>query len=165
MPLLLVALYAIFALAAPAPADPLSWGNVVTRTANGCDAFTPVRASDGHHYTSFGDCRGLTGKLAKLSMGFGRIWADLPVPGSRTCRPRKSMARASSGLLASTTTTNSFEVWSSSKPWGPWKRIFHTAEWDINPGEHGRVSGGMDGLGTDQSTGQAAPSGSRAATG
>ena len=54
-------------------ADPLSWGAVVTRTANGCDAFTPVRGPDGHHYTSFGDCGGLTGKLAKLSMGFGRI--------------------------------------------------------------------------------------------
>ena len=57
----------------PIAADPLSWGAVVTQTANGCDAFTPVRGPDGHHYTSFGDCGGLTGKLAKLSMGFGRI--------------------------------------------------------------------------------------------
>ena len=54
-------------------AQPLTWGPVVTRTARGCDAFTPVRAADGHHYTAFGDCGGLTGRLPKLSMGFGRI--------------------------------------------------------------------------------------------
>src|SRR3954453_2568017 len=54
-------------------ADALTWGPVVASTASGCDAFTPVRAPDGHHSTSFGDCRGLTGTLPKLSMGFGRI--------------------------------------------------------------------------------------------
>src|SRR3954468_18947035 len=55
-------------------ANALTWGRVVASTAAGCDAFTPVRAADGHHYTSFGDCNGLTGTLLpKLSMGFGRV--------------------------------------------------------------------------------------------
>jgi hypothetical protein len=292
MRLLFVALCAISAFAThAASADPLTWGRVLTRTANGCDAFTPVRAADGHHYTSFGDCGGLTGKFAKLSMGFGRILggpAGARVEDLRTSRidgsglvdygdrdagrkpssaiiiggrmfvwvrnygPRGTQARLKfsdnfanssnsiwiwapviltnfgypvfvqgapgdyvyivahdnnsayrpanrfvllrvprtrltdrsayqffngtpsnpswgqsysgrkpiftapgkcyrSGMSYSrargryywwqnngaSTTTNSFEVWSSSKPWGPWKRIFHTAEWDINPGERG----------------------------
>src|SRR3954470_5679038 len=73
-------------------ANDLSWGSVVASTASGCDAFTPVRAADGYHYTSFGDCNGLTGKLSpKLSMGFGRIIGgpanptvqDLPTPELR----------------------------------------------------------------------------------
>ena len=54
-------------------ANALAWGSVVTRTANDCDAFSPVQARDGHSYTSYGDCRGLTGTLPKLSMGFGRL--------------------------------------------------------------------------------------------
>src|SRR3954454_17204355 len=54
-------------------ADALSWGSVVAQTAPGCDAFSPVLARDGHSYTSYGDCTGLTGTLPKLSMGFGRL--------------------------------------------------------------------------------------------
>ena len=54
-------------------ANALTWGSVVARAANDCDAFSPVQARDGHSYTSFGDCRGLTGTLSKLSMGFGRL--------------------------------------------------------------------------------------------
>jgi hypothetical protein len=36
-----------------------------------------------------------------------------------------------------TTTTNAFSVWSAPKPWGPWKRVFATAKWDIGAGERG----------------------------
>ena len=49
----------------------ITWGPVVAIEAPGCDAFTPVLAADGHHYTSYGDCRGLNGDLPrKVSMGF-----------------------------------------------------------------------------------------------
>jgi hypothetical protein len=34
-------------------------------------------------------------------------------------------------------TTNSFEVWSGKGLYGPWTRIYYTAEWDMNPGERG----------------------------
>jgi hypothetical protein len=54
-------------------ADVLTWGKVVARSADGCDAFSPVLAHDGHSYTSYGDCTGLTGTLPKLSMGLGRL--------------------------------------------------------------------------------------------
>jgi len=54
-------------------ADALTWGRVVAQTASGCDAFSPVLARDGHSYTSYGDCTGLTGTLPKLSMGLGRL--------------------------------------------------------------------------------------------
>jgi hypothetical protein len=33
--------------------------------------------------------------------------------------------------------SNSFQVWSARKPWGPWTRIFATADWDIDKGERG----------------------------
>jgi hypothetical protein len=88
-------------------ADPLTWGSMVTQTANGCDAFTPVRGPDGHHYTSFGDCRGLTGQLARLSMGFGRIIGglanarvqDLPTPGLTDYGNRDAGQKPSSALI------------------------------------------------------------------
>ena len=71
---IVVCLCTIFAcISSYAFADPLTWGDVVTRTANGCDAFTPVLGPDRRHYTGFGDCGGLTGTLPKLSMGLGRF--------------------------------------------------------------------------------------------
>ncbi len=74
MKAIFVCLCAIIAcISSHALADPLTWGAVVTRTANGCDAFTPVLGPDGRHYTGFGDCGGLTGTLPKLSMGLGRF--------------------------------------------------------------------------------------------
>ena len=265
----------------------LTWGSVVTETALGCDAFTPVRAMDGYHYTSFGDCYGLTGKLSpKLSMEFGRIiggpanptvqdlltaelrdygngaagqkpssalivggrvymwvrnyasggtqarlkysddftrssdsnWTWAPMTLTRFGYPvfvqgapssyayivahdnssaytpadRFILMRVARDKLASQTApeyfsgtaaapawssdyaarkpiftapgkcfrsgisysqargryywwqnngdslqTNSFEVWSGRNPWGPWTRLYYTAQWDINPGERG----------------------------
>jgi hypothetical protein len=90
-----------------ASGDPLTWGSVVTRTANGCDAFTPVRGPDGHHYTSFGDCAGLTGKLDRVSMGFGRIIGgpanatvqDLPTKGLTDYGSRDQGQKPSSALM------------------------------------------------------------------
>lgn len=89
-------------------ADALSWGSVVARTAVGCDAFSPVRAADGRHYTSFGDCNGLGGKLSpKLSMGFGRIIGgpsnptvqDLPTAGLRDYGNGAAGQKPSSALI------------------------------------------------------------------
>ena len=89
-------------------ADALSWGSVVARTAVGCDAFSPVRAADGQHYTSFGDCNGLGGKLSpKLSMGFGRIIGgpsnptvqDLPTPDLRDYGNGAAGQKPSSALI------------------------------------------------------------------
>ena len=102
MRLLVVCIAALIAAAGSAEAaNRLTWGSVVTRTAQGCDAFTPVRGPDGHHYTSFGDCNGLSGTLARMSMGLGRIIGgpgsaqvqDLPTPdltdyGSREPRSK-----------------------------------------------------------------------------
>ena len=84
----------LLATVAPAAAaeNRLVWGPVVSRAAPGCDAFTPVRGPNGYHYTSFGDCAGLTGRSQqKLSMGFGRVLGgpanvtvqDLPTPDLR----------------------------------------------------------------------------------
>ena len=33
--------------------------------------------------------------------------------------------------------SNSFEVWSGANPWGPWRRVFDTANWDMSAGERG----------------------------
>jgi hypothetical protein len=268
---------------------------VVASTAAGCDAFTPVRAADGHHYTSYGDCYGLTGQLSpKRSMGWGRIVGgpanptvqDLPTPeltyygdgpagrkpssallvGGRLylwvrnyasggtqarlkysddfTRPSGStwtwapmtltrfgypvfvqgapssyayvvahdndsaytpadrfvLMRVPRDRLSSWTApeyfsgtaanpawstsyaarqpiatapgqcfrsgisysrargryywwrnngdslrTNSFEVWSGPRPWGPWTRVYHTALWDMNPGERGEFPVGWMG--------------------
>ena len=73
----------------------------------GCDAFSPVRAADGRHYTSFGDCNGLTGKQSKLSMGFGRIIGgptnptvqDLPTPELRDVGNGAAGRKPSSALI------------------------------------------------------------------
>jgi hypothetical protein len=86
----------------------LTWGSVVTETALGCDAFTPVRAVDGYHYTSFGDCKGLSGTIPdKLSMGFGRIEGgpanatveDLPTPDLRDTGNRDQGEKPASALI------------------------------------------------------------------
>jgi hypothetical protein len=105
---MLLSMVAALALVGEAAADDLTWGSVLTRTASGCDAFTPVRGPDGHHYTSFGDCNGLTGKLSpKLSMGFGRIKGgpatptveDLPTPELRDYGNREAGQKPSSAQL------------------------------------------------------------------
>ena len=107
---LVLAAGGLLALGAARPgqaADPLSWGSVVARTARGCDAFSPVRAADGRHYTSFGDCNGLTGKQSKLSMGFGRIIGgptnptvqDLPTPELRDVGNGAAGRKPSSALI------------------------------------------------------------------
>ena len=87
LPLAAWAMAALVAFACGTPglaqtSNKLSWGGVVARTASDCDAFSPVQARDGHSYTSYGDCRGLTGRLAKLSMGFGRLLGGPASPAS-----------------------------------------------------------------------------------
>lgn len=94
-------------LAAETRADSLTWGPVVTRTAEDCDAFTPVRAPDGHHYTSFGDCSGLNSNGRKMSMGFGRLIGgpgsltvqDLPTPDLTDYGDRAAGQKPSSAIV------------------------------------------------------------------
>jgi hypothetical protein len=88
----------------------LTWGPVVARAAPGCDAFTPVRGPDGRHYTSYGDCSGLTGTLPRLSMGFGRIQGgptnisvqDLPTPDLTDVGNRDAGYKPASALIVGT---------------------------------------------------------------
>jgi hypothetical protein len=78
--------------------------------APGCDAFTPVRGPDGRHYTSYGDCSGLTGTLPRLSMGFGRIQGgptnisvqDLPTPDLTDVGHREAGYKPASALIVGT---------------------------------------------------------------
>ena len=97
----------IACISSRALADPLTWGAIVTRTANGCDAFTPVLGPDGRHYTGFGDCGGLTGTLPKLSMGLGRFSGgpanvkveDLPTPDLTDYGNRDAGQKPSSAII------------------------------------------------------------------
>jgi hypothetical protein len=103
---MLLSMLAALALVGEAAADDLTWGDVVTRAAAGCDAFTPV-FHDGNHYTSYGDCFGFDGKGIKLSMGFGRIIGgpanatveDLPTPDLRFIGDRDKGKKPSSALI------------------------------------------------------------------
>src|SRR4051812_45312668 len=73
-------------LAAAAPAragNHITWSPVSTiiRLAKGCGDWAPTWAADGNIYTPFGDCWGVTGKLApKRSMGLARV-AGSPAAG------------------------------------------------------------------------------------
>ena len=109
---LLAAACAVIALGREGRADhggnAITWGPVVGIKAPGCDAFTPVRAADGHHYTSYGDCSGLNGNLPrKVSMGFGRIVGgpanpavqDLPTPDLTDYGDRDAGMKPSSALV------------------------------------------------------------------
>jgi hypothetical protein len=52
----------------------ITWSSTITRTATGCDSYTPTWAPDGNLYTLYGDCNGLLGILSpKRSMGYGKI--------------------------------------------------------------------------------------------
>ncbi len=85
----------------------ITWGSVVFKGAAGCDAFTPVLASNGIQYTSFGDCNGLSGNLNRMSMGWGSITGgpsgaqlrDLPTPDLTDTGDGKSGMKPASALI------------------------------------------------------------------
>jgi hypothetical protein len=53
----------------------ITWSaaSTIKHLASGCDSFSPTWAADGNMYTAYGDCKGVSGTLAKQSMGLARI--------------------------------------------------------------------------------------------